>query len=317
MFSQSKSTQRFRWALWSLALLAVLIGSTGGQAQQVEDARQRAAQARFERQLRLRQAHIAPAQLGAEDLWVVQLWTDEQVERIVFQQDGNASGARQRLDSLLAKQIVDIDRACTLTEAQRKKLQLAGRGDIKRFFDRYEAVKQKSQRIEQNEHSFEQIQPDFNRLRMMVQGGLFQESSLLVKSLPNTLTEEQFAQYDAIARERRVSLHRAAVARAVATLQQGIRLRDAQRRALITLITNETKPSRWSGPYDSYILILQLGRLPEEKLKRLFDDDQWQIVNEQLAQFQQLEPMLRQSGQWPAEDDGPDSTEEQPASRKE
>ena len=46
---------------------------------------------------------------------------------------------------MLAAQIDNIDRACKLTEAQKEKLHLAGRGDIKRFFDRYERVKGKAE----------------------------------------------------------------------------------------------------------------------------------------------------------------------------
>jgi hypothetical protein len=239
---------------------------------------------------------------------VQQLWTDEQFERQVFRQDGNAARARQRLLSQLAMQIETIDRACRLTDAQKNKLQLAGRGDIKRFFDRYEKAKVKSQLIEQDEQNFQeiwqninQIQQDFNRVTL--QGGLFRQNSLLVKSLLNTLTGEQFTRYEVLDREQRASRHRASIATAVAILQRGVSLRDAQRRELITLMTNETKPSRSSGPYDSYVLLWQLARLPEDKLKPLFDKTQWNMVNQQLAQFKDLELTLKQSGQLPDEED--------------
>jgi hypothetical protein len=282
-FSQQQSTRGFVWWL-PLALLGAFIGHKDAQAQQREDEERRAAQA-------------AVRQFQKQEV--------EQFERRVFQQDGNAFRARQRLDSLLAMQIETIDRACKLTDAQKKKLQLAGRGDIKRFFDRYERVKQKSQVIEQDEQKFQEIQQDFNQLRVTLRGGLFHEDSLLVKSMHNTLTSEQFTRYDAMARERRASRHRASIDQAVGILQRGIPLSDAQRRELITLMANETKPSRRPGPYDydSYVLLWQLGRLPEEKLKPLFDDKQWQMVKLQLDQVKELEPMLKQSGQLPNEDD--------------
>jgi hypothetical protein len=280
MLSQQESTRGFVWL--SLALLGAFIGHTDAQAQQREEEERRVVEA-------------AMRQFQKQEV--------EQFERRVFQQDGNAFRARQRLDSLLAMQIETIDRACKLTDAQKKKLRLAGRGDIKRFFDRYERVKQKSQVIEQDEQKFQEIQQDFNQLRVALQGGLFHEDSLLVKSMHNTLTSEQFTRYDAMARERRVSRHRASIDQAVGILQRGIPLGDAQRRELITLMTNETKLSRRSSPYDSYVLLLQLGRLPEEKLKPLFDEKQWQMVNLQLDQVKELEPMLKQSGQLPNDDD--------------
>jgi hypothetical protein len=53
---------------------------------------------------------------------------------------GDASAGRQQLEWQLTVQMEDIDRACSLTDAQRRKLELAGRGDIKHFFDRYEST---------------------------------------------------------------------------------------------------------------------------------------------------------------------------------
>ena len=299
------AAQRYGWCLGPLALLGLFIGHADAQAQDQEDKKQRAAQIKLERQRREWDAamQVQIQARAAQGALVAQLWTDDQLERLVFQQDGNASHARQRLDAHLAAQIFEIDRVCKLTDAQKNKLRLAGRGDIKRFFDRYEAIKQKSQVIEPDEANVLEIHEELNRLRITLQGNLFLEGSLLIKSLPNTLTGEQFTRYDMVARERRASEHRASVARAVAILLRGIALRDAQRRELITLLTNETKPARGSGRYDAYVLLLQLSRLPEEKLKRLFDEDQWEVVSESLAQAQQLEPVLRQSGQLPIEED--------------
>jgi hypothetical protein len=62
--------------------------------------------------------------------------------------------------------------------------------------------------------------------------------------------------------------------------------------------------------------LLQLGRLPEEKLKPLFDETQWEIVNQHLAQIQQMEPMLKQVGQWPVEDDEGEITDGRPVPQK-
>src|SRR6516225_3632447 len=66
------------------------------------------------------------------------IWTDEMFDQWVFQQDRNVAGARRRLESQLTLRIDEVDRASQLTDAQKKKLQLAGKGDMKRFFARYE-----------------------------------------------------------------------------------------------------------------------------------------------------------------------------------
>jgi hypothetical protein len=71
-----------------------------------------------------------------------------------------------------------------------------------------------------------------------------------------------------------------------------VSLRDEQRRELISLLTQETKPSRRPSSYGAQILLLPLGRLPAEKLNRIFDAHQLQNLHQQLTGFQRMEPML-------------------------
>jgi hypothetical protein len=231
-------------------------------------------------------------------------YTDEQFDQWVFQQQVNASGARRRLDSLLALQTSEIDRVCQLSDAQKKKLQLAGRGDIKRFFDRYEKVKQRFQKVKHDEQKFQEIWNDINPLQMTLQAGLFHDDSFLHKSLRNTLTDEQFARYDVVACDRRALRHRAGLEMVVAVLEvQGSPLREEQRREFLTVLTNKTKPPRKSSQYEYYFIMFQLARLPESDVKPLFDNMQWKVVTRLLAQVKAAEPWLRQSGQLPDEAD--------------
>ena len=53
---------------------------------------------------------------------------------------GDPERARRRLESRLKSRIEQIDRACKLTQDQRSKLNVAGRGDIKRAFARAEEL---------------------------------------------------------------------------------------------------------------------------------------------------------------------------------
>ena len=55
-------------------------------------------------------------------------------------------------------------------------------------------------------------------------------------------------------------------------VRRDVALPEEQPQDLIMLMTHETKPS--GQPYDAQFLLWQFGRLPQEKLKRLFDDDQ-------------------------------------------
>jgi hypothetical protein len=240
---------------------------------------------------------------GAQPVVVQGGFTDENFDQWVFQNNGNFAGARQQLNLLLALQVEDIDRACKLTDAQKKKLQLTGRCDIKRFFDLYEKVKQKFQLVKNDQQKMQEIWQAMSPLQIMLQSGLFHEDAFLFKSLHNTLTGEQFERYQALTRERLAFRHRADIELAVMMLELNMPLRAAQRRELITLLSNVTKPPRKSGQYAYYVLMYQLAQLPEGKLKPLFDDAQWNVVSGQFNQYKGMRQWLKQSGQLPEEDD--------------
>ena len=128
-------------ALASVVIFLSSMGSASAQPPGVDEAQARkqkieAAKAEQRRALR---AVLARDRIGEE--WV--------------------PDARQELESQLATQIADIDRACNLTEPEKKKLQLTGQGDIKRFFDRYEQLmRKKSQVIEPKAQNFQQMQAE-------------------------------------------------------------------------------------------------------------------------------------------------------------
>jgi hypothetical protein len=276
-------SRKIIWPILFCILLAVLSLCPGTQGQQKQE-KMRAV---------LRKA--APARRNG--------MTDAHFEQWVFQQDGNATGARRRLESSLTLELESIDRACQLNEAQKKKLQLAGHGDIKRFFDRVETVRQRFQLVKDDEQRVNEIWQDIQPLQLSLQAGLFGNDSLLYKSLHNTVTGEQLARYDAATAESREYHRRAAVELVIASLEQATPLRDAQRRQLTTLLMTEVKLPRKSGIYDYHVILLQVSRISDEKLKPLFDEMQWKAVNQQRSQFNGMEQFLKQAGVWPEEDE--------------
>src|SRR5258708_2619080 len=57
-------------------------------------------------------------------------------DELVYGSGSNAADARASLDLCLEQKLEKLDRISGLTDAQRQKLQLAGRGDLKPLFDR-------------------------------------------------------------------------------------------------------------------------------------------------------------------------------------
>jgi hypothetical protein len=125
-------------------------------------------------------------------------------EQMLYGKDRNAGTARCRLDQRLAQKIKFVDGLCELTERQRKKLELAGRGDIHRFFERVAEFRSTLLDIDGDpagDHRalvavvVERLKTS-EPLRREVDSGLFEENSLFAKVLKTTLTPAQVKRYE-------------------------------------------------------------------------------------------------------------------------
>jgi hypothetical protein len=249
-------------------------------------------------------------------------YTAAQMEGWVFQQDGNAAGARRRLESHLTVHIDEVHLACKLTDEQKKRLELAGRGDIKRFFDRYEILRRTFKPIKRDQADFQQVWQQFwqdiSPLQQNLQAGLFEADSLFGKIADTTLTPAQKHSYESLLNERRQFYFRNSIEKVVHSLDQAARLTQAQRRQLTELLTKETKMPPRSNAYDQYYLLWQLSRLPDEKMRLLFDDVQRKAIDVQLQQAQNVAQSLRGNKLWPGDeaDDNDKPVERKPAGIK-
>jgi hypothetical protein len=261
-----------------MAVLAVLGGRAAAQVQPLQ----------------------APAPMAAPGVMHVEpdvgAAVEAQIEQWVFQQDHSSAQARRKLESQLTIEVDDIDRACKLTDLQKAKLQLAGRGDIKRFFDRVEGIKQKSRLKQRANDHFNEVFQDVQPLQSHLQAGLFGPDSLLRKSLSSTLNNAQKSQYDSILRERSEFRHRATIELILTMVEQGTPLRDSQRRDFAALLSKHTRPAPRPSQYEYMLVLRDLGRLPEAKVKAIFDRAQWRTVSLVLNQYRGMDPFLRQNG---------------------
>jgi len=222
--------------------------------------------------------------------------SEQQFDAWVFRQDRTPEAARWRLDSLLELQIDEYDRACKLTADQKQKLQLAGRGDIKRFFDRYETAKDRFRNLGADHQNVQEILQEANPLSSSLQAGLFGETSILRRSIPNVLAAEQLTHYQSVVQEQMRARHLATINLVVTSLEQAGKFPKEQREKFIEVMSRETKLRQKPGQYDFYYLLGQLGKLPEKKYKPLLTDAQIEMLDKYQTQFERLEPLLRQAG---------------------
>src|SRR5262245_25324076 len=95
------------------------------------------------------------------------------------------------LPEMLSWKIEDIDLVCHLTDAEKEKLRLAGRGDIKHFLERVQDLKASLK------SPTTLAVRELGSLRRLMTSGLFEEGSLFSKARRRILTSEQLMKLEA------------------------------------------------------------------------------------------------------------------------
>jgi hypothetical protein len=107
--------------------------------------------------------------------------------------------AHDRLREILARKVAALDRIHGLSESQKEKLKLAGRGDIKRLEDRLASQRQNflaPPRVVRGNQVIQFRDPETSALRALMKSGPFGDDSLFVKAQKTILTSEQLKKSD-------------------------------------------------------------------------------------------------------------------------
>jgi hypothetical protein len=226
-----------------------------------------------------------------------------QLEENTFNQwvYGNTRTSRTPKDAEteIAVAVDAVDRTCKLTDPQREKLRLAARGDYARFNQRVDLMREKYVDKVHNQNEIGRIHQEIQPLNVTFQAGLLGPSSLFAKSLHGILTPQQMEKYNAEQTERIRNRHDAKVRLFVAVLERRCPLTEAQRRSLIKLVLEETQPPRRSSQFDQYVVLVQVDRIPDQKLKAILDADQIRVLDKMLVQVRGLEAHLQKQGVLP------------------
>ncbi len=117
--------------------------------------------------------------------------TEKDFDLLVFG-GGNAEAWRADFDAFLSRQIEEADRKWGLTPAQEEKLRLAGRGDMKRLFDRVEEKRREIVLVPTPRDKFTVMIVDLRNLRIAIRPLPFGRTAIYSKTL-NKITNEQRA----------------------------------------------------------------------------------------------------------------------------
>jgi hypothetical protein len=220
-----------------------------------------------------------------------------------FQGAGNASSAEQHLRSQIRLQIVELDRICQLDDAQKAKLELAARGDLRRFLEPVDVLRQKFNAARQDQNALNAIWQELHNLQAKMFRGLTGPGSLLTKTIPQTLTSEQTSKYDAVVSQRQVFRYRASIGVALHNVEATVALTHEQRERLTRLLLDLPPPHTF-GQYDHYLVLYRLANLPAEKIQPLLDERQWEAMKKHLDRYRGLRSFLIEQGLLSREDVG-------------
>ena len=227
---------------------------------------------------------------------VVNFDVDANFDQWVFQGMRNGQGGRERVEARLDIQVAELDRLCSLSEAQKEKLRLAARGDISRFFDSVETLRAKFRAGQHDQNVINRMWQEIQPLQRQQAMGLFNEKSLFGGVTHKILDKDQREKYDKATKQRQKFRYRATIEVSMDTLEGIVPLKQSQRDAIIAQLVDNTPPALAFGQYDYMLVMYRLGSIADKHVKPILDERQWNLIRQQINQYRAIRSTLVQNG---------------------
>ncbi|MCA9053266.1 MAG: hypothetical protein KDA75_05480 [Planctomycetaceae bacterium] len=230
---------------------------------------------------------------------------DQQLISWVFNNQQSIPDARSHLETRLAGHLEFVAVIGDLQPEQRRRLELAGQGDIARYIADAETLLSKLPRGNLDQDQWQDLWRRLSPIRERYARGLNGRGSLFDKALRTTLDPHQLETYRTLARERTARHYRALVGLAVADVEIKIPLTSEQRGRLIDALMTHTRPPR--GQLDQHLqiayVLYQTSRVPSEHLQPIFSDREWKVMQALLDQMRGWAGNFRQDESEDEEED--------------
>jgi hypothetical protein len=234
---------------------------------------------------------IVRAQNGAAGAVDAENFPELQRKLIRFQHQNTQPS---RLEMVLADRLDELQVTYELIESQQKKLELAGRGELKSFTDRLDSTLKKLADAGSRD-AMQQLVVELNDVRRSEER-LFDDGSRFSKVLARTLSQEQVSRSERLVRNPGYLRYRKAVIVAVRTLAGLVNISRTERIELSRLILTETTPPLKFGRTDHAFVMFQISRLPEARLKEIIPETHWSTFKWQITPWAGSEAFLKDDG---------------------
>lgn len=220
----------------------------------------------------------------------------EQFDSWIFEQHGNENGAREALESKIDLEIRRIEQSLVLSEDQKNRVRLGGRGDIKRFFNRVAHARNEFRELELDQNNINEAYQLAMPLQQELAVGLFEDGSLFAKVLRTTLAAEQRQLLQERESSRRKQTIEAYAKSYVTQLEMQLPMTAAQRDQLLALANEKIGKVTPDSLHLIHLMQYHMSQLPEEELEEIFDAGQLNVFRKVKARHAAMAPFLRQQG---------------------
>ncbi|WP_437227469.1 hypothetical protein SH661x_000366 [Planctomicrobium sp. SH661] len=193
----------------------------------------------------------------------------------------NEEGARKKAEGLLTLELNSVEQTCGLTESQKARLNLAGQGDLHRFFnDVKTATAPYANKTRITQQEWQKVNDVTQPLRKRFSNGLHGQGSLFNKSLVMILTPEQLAIVQKDEQERSRRQFRASIKGTIQMIDAQLPLTHEQRGKLEELILKYGEVPRGAseGHLQLWATLYGLSQVPEADLKEIFSAGELKII---------------------------------------
>ena len=217
------------------------------------------------------------------------------LESRVFLRNVSLETAQSEYAKDLASKLNEINRACQLNPDQQRLLELAGKGDIKRFFDRYFAMKEKVEKTKLSLDSPD-LSLEIDKLRVFGTSGLFHDSSLMGKTTRTILTPGQLERYEAMTLKAHQELTGKSIAAFEGSLGHSVSWPSENRNKFDAFLRKKVRLVRNSGSWGAASIAIQLGTIDKTEYERFLAPEQRQHLESWIRVLEPYVASIQEAG---------------------
>lgn len=217
------------------------------------------------------------------------------MDQWMFQPHGSEAGARKAHRAQLNLAIEMTERDCELTADQKEKLELAGEGDLARYFAEFDKIRAEFADAEENQADLNRLMQRIQPFQQRSQTSLYGPDSIYRAVSDQVLDRSQLQKLRKAEAERLKYYFGAALKTSIARAERASPLKAEQRKKILALAGDLEPPRVNNQRYMRYYVMYRLSKKKDE-LENILSKKQFAAMNSLLQQGKGMERNLKRVG---------------------